>query len=118
MTDEKKTRYSSEEINDIRKNLLSMPEKEKDKTKKEVIEELRKEIEILITRGYSLDDVCDALKSQNLIISTPTLRKYLNEKDKKRKPVQRKKSGLNKEAVAESEERKSSTFNIKDEDDI
>ena len=73
-------KYTTEQIKEIASKLLEMPEVEKNKqehSKQETVRMLSKEIAILQKRGYTLDQISEALRGFGLSIMTPTLKSYL-----------------------------------------
>jgi len=58
---------------------LEMPEKpsQRDVSAREAVMALKREIQVLQKRGYTLDEVAEFLTGQGMPISSPTLRAYL-----------------------------------------
>lgn len=58
---------------------LEMPEKpsQRDVSAREAVTSLKREIQTLQKRGYTLDEVAEFLTGQGMPISSPTLRAYL-----------------------------------------
>ncbi len=74
------TKYTLEKIEAIANKLRAMPPVEKKKqehSKIETVKMLRSEIAAMQKRGYSLDQVSEALRGEGLDILTPTLKNYL-----------------------------------------
>jgi methionine synthase II (cobalamin-independent) len=73
-------KYTTEQLETIASKLRDMPPVEKKKqehSKQEAVRLLSKEIAILQKRGYTLDQISEALKGEGLDIATPTLKSYL-----------------------------------------
>ena len=74
-------KYTQEQLAAIAAKLRDMPPVEKkqpEHSKQEAIKLLKKEIEAMQKRGYTLDQVSEALRGEGLDIATPTLKSYLN----------------------------------------
>ncbi len=74
------TKYTLEKIETIAQKLRAMPPVEKKKqehSKIETVKMLRSEIAAMQKRGYSLEQVSEALRGEGLDILTPTLKNYL-----------------------------------------
>lgn len=75
-----KQKYTQEQIDGLAEKLRAMPPVERKKqehSKQEAVRLLRKEIEAMQKRGYTLDDISEALRGGGLDITTPTLKNYL-----------------------------------------
>ncbi len=73
-------KYTAEQIEAIAAKLREMPPAEKKKQnhgKQETVKILSKEIYALQKRGYTLDQISETLRGENLSITTPTLKNYL-----------------------------------------
>ncbi len=73
-------KYTAEQLEIIANHLKAMPPVEKKKrefSKQEAVKILTKEIAALQKRGYSLNQISEALNGQGLEIATPTLKSYL-----------------------------------------
>ncbi len=67
-------------IEDIRSKLKAMPPPPSDTvdtTKQEAVRLLAREIGALQKRGYSLEQIAEALRGEGLVLLTPTLKSYL-----------------------------------------
>ena len=72
--------YTTEQLEGIAGKLRQMPPVEKKKqehSKQEAVRVLSKEIAVLQKRGYTLDQISQALRGEGLDIATPTLKSYL-----------------------------------------
>jgi redox-regulated HSP33 family molecular chaperone len=81
--------YTKDQIAAVAMKLQGMPDFVKEKTefsKKETILMLLKEIKDLQKRGYSIEQIASALKGEGIDISTPTLRSYIQQQQKKKAP--------------------------------
>jgi TolA-binding protein len=75
-----KVKYTTEQLEAIASKLREMPVIEKKKqehSKQESIKILSKEIASLQKKGYTLEQISEALSGEGLGISTPTLKSYL-----------------------------------------
>ncbi|TFW18289.1 protein mobC [Duganella callida] len=73
-------KYTSEQIDAIAAKLKGLPAVEKRNqhfSKQEAIALLTKEITALQKRGYTLQQIAEALRGEGLDIATPTLKSYL-----------------------------------------
>lgn len=73
-------KYTTDKLETIAAKLRTMPPVEKKKqehSKQEAIKVLSKEIGAMQKRGYTLDQIAEALRSEGLLIATPTLKSYL-----------------------------------------
>jgi hypothetical protein len=76
----KQSTYSGDWINQVATKLSAMPEVEppaRQYNKQEAVGLLKREILDLQKRGYSLEQISQALTGEGLDISTPTLKSYL-----------------------------------------
>ena len=73
-------RFSKEDVAAVAGRLRELPGKENARrhTKRAAIALLAREIAELKRRGYTLDQVAEALSGSGLPISTPTLKNYLH----------------------------------------
>lgn len=79
-------RYTTEQIESIAAKLREMPPVEKkEHSKQEAVRMLAKEIVSLQKRGYTIEQIADALRGNGLDISTPTLKNYLQRTTQARK---------------------------------
>jgi hypothetical protein len=81
--------YTKDKIAAVAAKLQRMPDFVKEKTefsKKETILMLLKEIKDLQRRGYSIEQIASTLKGEGIDISTPTLRSYVQQQQKKKAP--------------------------------
>ena len=92
--------YSEDKVEEIRSKLKGLPPKKVELTKQEVVKSLKKEIEELKKKGYTLQDIADTLKGSGITISAPTLRSYLSTKSKK--PSTNKKREITKQKIEEA----------------
>ena len=70
-------RLSKEELAGVATRLRDLPVKEKKHSKQDAVLLLSGEIADLKQRGYSLEQIAEALSVSGLPISTPTLKNYL-----------------------------------------
>ena len=70
---------TAEKAQAIAKKLREMPsvEKKKELSKQKMVRILVKEITALQRRGYTLEQISETLRGEDLSITTPTLRNYL-----------------------------------------
>ena len=82
-------KYTTEQLEQIAAKLQAMPpvEKKKEHSKQEAVKILKKEIVALQKRGYTLEQVADALRGEGFEISTPTLKSYLQRTKRTRKAL-------------------------------
>lgn len=78
----KRAKYSPEQLESVAEKLRSMPAVEEKKkstelSKQEAIKALSKEIRAMQKRGYTLEMIANVLKAENIVVSVPTLRNYL-----------------------------------------
>ena len=81
-------RFSKDEITGVATKLRELPPKDdaKKHTKRDAVLVLSREITELKKRGYTLEQIAEALSASGLPISTPTLKNYLQRaKDTARK---------------------------------
>lgn len=81
--------YTKEKLEGIAARLAALPAKEappRELSKKEAVSFLRKEIDALRKRGYSLEHIGEALRGEGLEIGDSTLKSYL--KKAQRKPTE------------------------------
>jgi hypothetical protein len=73
-------RFSKEELAGVATKLRDMPAKEdaKKHSKRSAVLLLSREIAELKKRGYTLEQIAEALSESGLPISTPTLKNYLH----------------------------------------
>jgi hypothetical protein len=85
-------KYSAEQLGDIAAKLRQLPPVTDSKTltKRDAVAVLAEEILALKDRGYTLDQIAEALGNSGLQISTPTLKNYLNRTKAKRSKGARK----------------------------
>jgi methionine synthase II (cobalamin-independent) len=73
-------KYTKEQLENIAAKLRDMPPVEKKKqehSKQEAVKVLAKEIAAMQKRGYTLDQISEALRGEGLAVATPTLKSYL-----------------------------------------
>lgn len=73
-------KYTNEQIESMAAKLRDMPPVEKKKqehSKQEAVKILSKEIASMQKRGYTLDQISEALRGEGLAVATPTLKSYL-----------------------------------------
>jgi len=73
-------KYTTEQLESIAEKLRGMPVVEKKKqehSKQEAVKVLSKEIVLMQRRGYTLDQISEALRGEGLAVATPTLKSYL-----------------------------------------
>ena len=72
-------KYRVKELEEIAEKLRGLPEVEAPptKTKVEAVQILMGEIGVLKERGYSIEQIAEALTESGLDISTPTLKNYI-----------------------------------------
>lgn len=81
-TRRKRAKYSAEQLESVAEKLRNMPAVEEKKkspelSKQDAIKALSKEIRAMQKRGYTLEMIANVLKSENIVVSVPTLRNYL-----------------------------------------
>lgn len=86
-------KYTTEQLETIAAKLREMPLIEKKKqeySKQEAVKLLSKEIAAMQKRGYTLDQISEALRGEGLAVATPTLKSYLQRAKpaSKKPPVQ------------------------------
>lgn len=79
---QKRAKYTPEQLESVAEKLRSMPAVEEKKkstelSKQEAIKALSKDIRAMQKRGYSLEMIARILKEENIAVSVPTLRNYL-----------------------------------------
>lgn len=82
-------KFTTEQIEAIAAKLRNMPAVEKknqEHSKQEAVRVLAKEIVSMQKRGYTLDQISEALRGEGLAVATPTLKSYLQ----RAKPVSKK----------------------------
>lgn len=87
--------YTTEQLEGISASLRNLPEIERRKrqhNKKEAIKVLAKDIASLRKRGYTLEQVSEALRGEGLDITERTLRNYLQQHKRPRKKTQARKA--------------------------
>lgn len=116
-------KYTTEQIEAIAAKLREMPIVEKKKqehSKQEAVSMLSKEIVSMQKRGYTLDQISEALTGQGIAVATPTLKSYLQ----RAKPVKKTVTKTSKDtppppAMKKNPDAAKATFNTKpDSDDI
>ena len=73
-------KYTTEQLDTIASKLRNMPAIEKNKqehSKQEAVKLLSKEIVAMQKRGYTLDQISEALRGEGIAVTTPTLKSYL-----------------------------------------
>lgn len=73
-------KYTTERVEAIAAKLRALPTVEKKRqehSKQEVVKMIAKEIADLQKRGYSFDMIVEALRAEELVITTATLKSYL-----------------------------------------
>lgn len=88
-------KYSREELVVVGERLLSLPPVENAKTlnKQEAIGVLTEQIATLRSRGYTIEQIAQALCDSGVQISTPTLKSYLHRSKGTQKSGGRKRAG-------------------------
>mgnify|MGYP003384665101 CR=1 FL=1 len=86
-------KYTTEQLEDIAAKLREMPlieKKKQEHSKQEAVKLLSKEIALMQKRGYTLDQISEALRGEGLAVATPTLKSYLQRAKpaSKKQPVQ------------------------------
>ncbi len=73
-------KFTKEEVSDVARRLRGLPDRDgvKQHSKRAAVAALTREIADLKKRGYTLEQVAEALTSSGLPISTPTLKNYLH----------------------------------------
>lgn len=97
--------FTQEKVAEIAKKLEALPTVQpppRKLTKQEVVTSLRKEIEALRERGYTLEHIAEVLRGEGLDIGSTTLKSYLTRAKGKAKPKARPAS--NKPAVVKKKE--------------
>lgn len=79
---QKRAKYTPEQLESVAEKLRSMPAVEEKKkstelSKQEAIKALSKDIRAMQKRGYTLEMIANILKEENIAVSVPTLRNYL-----------------------------------------
>lgn len=79
---QKRAKYTPEQLESVAEKMRSMPAVEEKKksaelSKQEAIKTLSKDIRALQKRGYTLEMIAGILKDENITVSVPTLRNYL-----------------------------------------
>jgi alanyl-tRNA synthetase len=79
---QKRAKYTPEQLESVAEKLRSMPPVEEKKksaelSKQEAIKALSKDIRAMQKRGYTLEMIANILKAENISVSVPTLRNYL-----------------------------------------
>lgn len=73
-------KYTTEQLEAIAAKLREMPlieKKKQEHSKQEAVKLLSKEIASMQKRGYTLDQISEALRGEGLAVATPTLKSYL-----------------------------------------
>ena len=73
-------KYTIEQIEAIATKLRDMPpieRKKQEHSRQEAVKLLSKEIASMQKRGYTLDQISEALRGEGLAVATPTLKSYL-----------------------------------------
>jgi len=84
-----------ETLEAVREKMKSAPEVAKEKrtvSKQESIKELKREIEAMQKKGYTLDDIAKFMTDGGIQITTPTLKSYLQRTKPGKTTTQRKES--------------------------
>ena len=86
-------KYTTEQLEAIAAKLREMPlieKKKQEHSKQEAVKLLSKEIALMQKRGYTLDQISEALRGEGLAVATPTLKSYLQRAKpaSKKQPVQ------------------------------
>lgn len=86
-------KYTTEQLEAIAAKLREMPlieKKKQEHSKQEAVKLLSKEIASMQKRGYTLDQISEALRGEGLAVATPTLKSYLQRAKpaSKKQPVQ------------------------------
>ncbi len=84
-----------ETLEAVREKMKSVPEVAKEKrtvSKQESIKELKREIEAMQKKGYTLDDIAKFMTDGGIQITTPTLKSYLQRTKTTKTTTQRKES--------------------------
>jgi glucan-binding YG repeat protein len=84
-----------ETLEAVREKMKSAPEVAKEKrtvSKQESIKELKREIEAMQKKGYTLDDIAKFMTDGGIQITTPTLKSYLQRTKPAKTTTQRKES--------------------------
>lgn len=86
-------KYTTEQLEAIAAKLREMPlieKKKQEHSKQEAVKLLSKEIASMQKRGYTLDQISEALRGEGLAVATPTLKSYLQRAKpaSKKPPVQ------------------------------
>ncbi|MGB3133465.1 MAG: protein mobC [Candidatus Macondimonas sp.] len=79
---QKRAKYTPEQLVSVAEKLRSMPAVEEKKkstelSKQDAIKALSKDIRAMQKRGYTLEMIANILKEENIAVSVPTLRNYL-----------------------------------------
>ena len=80
MNSSKRTRYTPEQVQEISAKLRELPaikKKRSDYSSQDVVKMLSKDIVALQKRGYTLEQIANVLRQENLTVATPTLKNYL-----------------------------------------
>ncbi len=87
-------KYSAEQLEAVAAELRQLPPVKNAKTlsKQDAIRVLAEELLALKSRGYTLDQIAEALGQRGIEISTPTLKNYLNRTKAKRPKAARKRA--------------------------
>ena len=97
------SKYAPEQLEAIAKKLRELPPVERKKehfSRQEAVTRLKAEIALLQKRGYSLDQVSDALRGAGINIATPTLKSYLQRAKGTRTKARTEKPAAGKPAAA------------------
>lgn len=84
-----------ETLEAVREKMKSAPEIAKEKrtvSKQESIKELKREIEAMQKKGYTIDDIAKFMTDGGIQITTPTLKSYLQRAKPTKTTTQRKES--------------------------
>ena len=79
-------KYAMEQIEALAVKLRDLPpvdKNEKEYSMQETIKILTQEIKLLQKRGYTLDQIVESLRGEGFILTTPTLKTYLNQSKRK-----------------------------------
>lgn len=79
---QKRAKFTAEQVESVAEKLRNMPavdnkKKTPDLNKQDVIKTLSKDIRAMQKRGYTLEMIANILKGENISVSVPTLRNYL-----------------------------------------
>jgi len=77
MSGRSKVTISDKTAQEIAGDLREMAKKPKTLSLRELVQQIRDEIQQVLESGYSLEDVCEILERRGISTSPATLRKYL-----------------------------------------